>query len=155
MITTFNWHHAYYVPWAKGALNRHVPGSSLVDNGDTGEAGYHSAIRWWRENKGLGSSVIFDEATQNSLIKADQTKRPYVGWVQSALTIAGFPVLVSGFVDAKTSEAIRKFQKTRMGSRNGDGIVGPKTETALMLWSHTRPPGRARDVPKYNNNVDP
>ncbi len=155
MITIFNWHHAYYVPWAKGALNRHVPGSSLVDNANTEEPGYRSAIRWWRDYQKLGSSPVFDEATQNSLIKADQTKGSYIGWVQTALTIAGFTVFSSGFVDSKTKDAIRRFQKTRMGSKNADGIVGPKTETALMLWSHTRAPGRMRDVPKYNNYIDP
>lgn len=50
-------------------------------------------------------------------------------WLQSSLNKLGFDVPVTGVPDAKTREAIKAFQ--RKVGLSDDGLVGPKTLTAL------------------------
>lgn len=141
----------YYIPWAKGALNRHLP-AKLIDNTDA-DMDYRTAVQAWRERNGLGSSYVFDAAVQNSLVKKDNADMAYIRWVQICLVLSGEdPTLPPhGVLDSRTREAIRLFQTNEMGESGVDGVVGPKTETALFLRTNVTPPGRHRKVPAMGN----
>jgi len=53
--------------------------------------------------------------------------------VQELLTAAGFKAPPSGRVDAKTIDAINKFQKAKSGLRVPDGVVDPDGKTFKAL----------------------
>ena len=63
---------------------------------------------------------------------------PDVKVLQSALTAAGYPLSTDGEFGPKTDDAVKKFQKDK--SLVADGIVGPKTWTALEPYINAGPP---------------
>ncbi len=151
MPIPFIWYDKfYYVPWAKGALNRNLP-ATLPDDVDT-DLNYRLAIKAWRERKLLPSGYEFDAAVQNSLIKLDNANPEYIKWVQKCLAASGEdPSLkATGSKNAATIDAIKIFQTNEVGLKD-DGVVGPKTETALYLRTGIKPPGRYRKLPALGN----
>jgi outer membrane protein OmpA-like peptidoglycan-associated protein len=64
----------------------------------------------------------------------------YIRWVQSSLNkILGLRLVMDGILGPATRSAIRSFQQRRGLTVNG--IVGPKTETALIAAGASTPPG--------------
>jgi peptidoglycan hydrolase-like protein with peptidoglycan-binding domain len=67
---------------------------------------------------------VMNETTSRSSV-------PYIKWVQESLnTILGLNLAVDGDKGPKTRSAIRSFQS--QNGLNDDGIVGPKTEAAII-----------------------
>lgn len=148
----FTWYQqAYFIPWAKGSINRNLP-AKLIDNAEI-DFDYRTALEAWNNKAKLGSKYVLDEATQISLVAADMANAAYIAWIQLALVISGEGkgILPTGSLDLKTTQAIKKFQKDRMSTAKQDGLVGAKTETALFLRSKLKPPGRFRPIPSMGN----
>ena len=152
----FTWYQQfYYIPWAKGSINRNLP-TNLTDNTEI-DFHYRTAVQAWNQKAKLGSSYVNDQDTQISLVAADMANPKYITWVQVALVLSGegSGIMPTGSMDLKTREAIKKFQKDRMGAAVPDGLVGPKTETALILRTNHKPPGRFRPIPAMGNHEIP
>ena len=76
----------------------------------------------------------------------NRSSREYVRWVQESLNkIMGLRLVVDGIKGVQTTSAIRSFQ-TRAGLVV-DGIVGPKTEAALIGAGASRPPTTSSPTP--------
>jgi hypothetical protein len=72
----------------------------------------------------------------------NRKSRDYVRWVQGSLNLALQTRLsVDGIMGRRTRKAIRKFQK--LSGMKADGIVGSRTEAALLSGGAGPPPGRA------------
>ena len=147
---------AEYVRWVQISLNR-IMGLRLSVNGIMGPE-TRSAIRSFQVQKGLPGTGIVGPDTERALIAAgtgrssktgeleasdieigDQEgqaevnrKSPgYIRWVQQSLNkILGLRLVVDGMMGSQTRSAIRSFQSLQ--GLKADGIVGPKTEAALV-----------------------
>jgi outer membrane protein OmpA-like peptidoglycan-associated protein len=99
---------------------------------------------WFRR----GSSIVL--RPQNEWLSGNEevwqgevsrNKPEYIRWVQRALNqILGLRLPLSGVINARTRSAIRSFQQRQ--KLVADGIVGPKTEVALIAQVVERPPVR-------------
>src|SRR5262245_46300382 len=79
------------------------------------------------------------ELGESWLGEVDQRGPAFVRWVQSALNqIAGAGLAVDGALGARTRNAIRRFQRSRR--LVADGVVGPRTERALIEAGASPPP---------------
>jgi peptidoglycan hydrolase-like protein with peptidoglycan-binding domain len=78
--------------------------------------------------------------------RAAQRRSPaYIRWVQQSLNrILGTRMYVNGMMGPRVSNAVRAFQG-RAGLP-ADGVVGPRTEAALIAAGAPVPPGRARQA---------
>jgi peptidoglycan hydrolase-like protein with peptidoglycan-binding domain len=72
--------------------------------------------------------------------EVNRKSREYARWIQSSLNqVNGSGLVVDGIVGPKTRSAVRSFQQQR--GLVVDGIVGPITEAALVAAGAPNPPG--------------
>ncbi len=162
----FQWNDNYYVPWAKGTLNRHlpvipqpIPYPGMMSPPWMGRLpdipqptqDYRNAVGLWQAHLRVPKTSLFDAIVQNSLIKADQASSAYLGWIKTALRAAG--IGPGGRVATTIAEGLWMFQRDVLRLANPDGVPGPKTETGLIFISRTLPPGRTVVPPVYNNRI--
>ena len=81
----------------------------------------------------------------------------YIRWLQAALNrILGLNLVVDGVMGTQTRSAVRTFQQRR--GLAADGVVGPRTEAALIAAGAPRPgggaPATAAACPPQPVNVD-
>jgi peptidoglycan hydrolase-like protein with peptidoglycan-binding domain len=135
---------ADYIRWVQSSLNR-ILGLRLTVDGIM-EPETRSAIRSFQKRQGLPVTGIVGPETDRALVAAgadqpppteelqgevSRSSRDYIRWVQSSLNkILGLRLAVDGIMGQATRSAIRSFQQRR--GLVADGIVGPKTEQALL-----------------------
>src|SRR5437899_436772 len=90
-------------------------------------------------------SYVEQEFVRPSRLVADpraaQRRSPaYIRWVQQSLNrIMGTRIYVNGMMGPRVSNAVRAFQgRQRLPA---DGVVGPRTEAALIAAGAGQPPG--------------
>ncbi|HUG60567.1 MAG TPA: peptidoglycan-binding domain-containing protein, partial [Methylomirabilota bacterium] len=135
-----------YIAWVQRSLNR-ILGCGLITNGvDTPE--YREQVKEFKYGYLLGSSGTVGVAEQNALITANAHTYEYVNWVKSALDHAGVTSSLrqNGDIDKDTKEAIKSFQA--YSRLKDDGVVGARTETALLELARAMPPGHLKQGPK-------
>lgn len=80
------------------------------------------------------------EAVDDWLGEVNRRSRSYIRWVQRSLNrIIRASLAVDGILGRRTRQAIRSFQ--RQGGLRADGIVGSRTEAALIAAGASPPPG--------------
>ncbi len=85
--------------------------------------------------------------------EVNRSSRDYVRWVQSSLNkIMGLRLSVDGSIGTQTRSAIRSFQQ-RQGLR-ADGIVGSRTEAALIASGASPPPTDKMPTPILTGRPD-
>lgn len=98
---------------------------------------------------GQGESAIFPERESEILpetgrkCKTDWCSPDYIQWVQKSfnrIAKAGKKLREDGFLDRYTHGAISRFQE--LHGLKSDGIVGPKTEQAIVSTGATQPPAQ-------------
>jgi peptidoglycan hydrolase-like protein with peptidoglycan-binding domain len=90
----------------------------------------------------FGEDELFDELEweQEEEGEVNRSSRDYVRWVQNALNqLLGLRLAVDGVKGAQTRSAIRSFQQRV--NLTADGVVGSKTEAALIAAGAGQPPG--------------
>lgn len=133
----------HYIQWVQRSLNR-LLGASLICDGKTSKP-YFDAVREFQWSRGLTSTGVVDQKTQNALIKANEIDPVYVLWVQEELNVAGAGALVeNGVKTYKTKLAIKTFQAYQSPDIKDDGFVGAKTELKLIKVRGRLPPGHIR-----------
>ena len=77
----------------------------------------------------------------------------YVSWVQHSLNqVLGLRLAVDGQMGPQTRSAIRSFQQKQ--GLTADGVVGPKTEAALVAAGAPPPPGASTPTPSQTGVID-
>jgi murein L,D-transpeptidase YcbB/YkuD len=123
-----------YIRWVQRSLN--LRGDCVQVNG-LDNPGYREAVKRFQNSiRGLTDNGQIDARTQDALILSNQSKPIYIDWIQTALNHPK-----TGKLDPN---AIRQFQEVAhfMDSNvKVDGVVGPKTEAAIVRLAFTQPPG--------------
>lgn len=97
----------------------------------------------------MGESAVFPERKSEILpetgrkCKTDWCSPDYIQWVQKSfnrIAKAGKKLREDGFLDQYTRGAISRFQE--LHGLKPDGIVGPKTEQAIVSTGATQPPAQ-------------
>ena len=150
-----------YIRWVQRALNN--SGLCLTVDGKDTQV-YREAVKRFRDSVGLTPGDKVDVTTQDALIKANERNLGYVLWLQMALAhlhdagdlaIPPLPQLERdrAKLGPGTRKAIRAFQQRLVEGvihptglpvkikLKVDGVVGPKTETALAEFAASEPPG--------------
>lgn len=136
-----------YINWVKRSLNRRF--NAKLPMGRSTDPAYQQAVKRFQSEVGLNASGEVDSATQNQLIKANESDSNYMEWVQKALNKTGAELTISRRKDKSTLAAIRGFQAYHTGVYKDlkikvDGFIGAKTETALIRATQTLPPGHLK-----------
>ena len=124
-------------------------GSTLLDDGMKG-AQYRFWVEQFKVNQNLTPNGEVDSPTQDALMTRNWNYGDYVEWVQRALNRSGETegkLPVSGKWNDATSDAVRDFQNNE--GLVVDGFVGSKTETALLMRTGIRVPGRLMTATPY------
>ena len=123
-----------YIRWVQRSLN--LRGNCLQVNG-LDSLGYRKAVQGFQKSVGgLTANGKVDARTQDALILSNQRNPFYIDWVQTALNHPKTNKL--------DSNAIRQFQEVAHfmdPNVKVDGVVGPKTEAAIVRLAFTQPPG--------------
>lgn len=130
------WHWEYNPPGFKERFEGSVAGTREFETSLRPELefGDHESEAWEWMPKLLPAGEVWES-------EVNRNGSEYVRWVQQALNrILGLQLTVDGLAGVKTRSAIRSFQ-TQQGLV-ADGIVGPKTEAALLA-AGAPPPGSA------------
>ena len=123
-------------------------GADLDDSEWEGEAGRQRRPRVPRFPKrprpvmvrGRRRPLVLDQTDVEWEEEIDRKSRGYVRWVQRSLNqLLRIRLAVDGIIGPKTRSAIRRFQRVR--GLAVDGIVGPRTERALVAAGAGQPPG--------------
>ncbi len=134
-----------YVQWVQRSLNRLLEISLVVD-GDDRSVPYRSAVLEFNLLYLRRNFDGVDEKTQNALIKANEKDWRYVTWLQSTLcrALSKPPMQAAPAGDLAMNSATRQLvsflQRTQDGL-DSDGVVGFRTEAALMSTTGTAAPG--------------
>jgi peptidoglycan hydrolase-like protein with peptidoglycan-binding domain len=122
-----------YIKWVQRSLN--LRGECLQVDGLESPA-YRAAVKRFQNKVGLSDTGKIDARTQDALILSNQRNPFYISWVQTALN------------HPKTARldpvAIRQFQEVAHfldPNIKVDGVVGPKTEAAIVRIAFLQPPG--------------
>src|SRR5215216_794447 len=113
-------HDAEYIKWVKRSLNRLFAGYADIRTTDgTPTPRYRELIKAFQREINcptLDGSV--DKETQERIVAISNVdtngwSRLYIKWFQEALQLAGFGngFAADGYMNARTKEAIRSFQK--------------------------------------------
>jgi peptidoglycan hydrolase-like protein with peptidoglycan-binding domain len=120
-----------YIKWVQRSLN--LQGEFCQVDGRDSPA-YREAVKRFKKKVGLPENGQVDKDTQDALILSNQRNSSYVDWVQTALnhpkTIKLDPALIRQF-----QEAARVLDPTI----RVDGVVGPKTEAAIVRIAFKKP----------------
>jgi peptidoglycan hydrolase-like protein with peptidoglycan-binding domain len=122
-----------YIKWVQRSLN--LSGECLQVDGIDRPA-YREAVKRFQRKVKLPDNGQVDKHTQDALIRSNQRNPIYIDWVQAALNLRRTARL--------DPNAIRRFQEVvHMVDPNVkvDGVVGPKTEGAIIRFTFSRPPG--------------
>ena len=169
-----------YIRWVQNALNRIMNTRLPVD----GIMGFETrnALRRFQQQAGLLPTGFVGPPTEKALVAAltkqtpqqkyehefadeafidlkgeeeiNRRSRAYIRWLQGALNrIMGFNLAIDGIAGPQTRNSIRRFQR-RQGLKS-DGIVGPKTERALVAAGAGAPPIQAVRPPATIAPEDP
>jgi hypothetical protein len=138
-----------YINWVKRSLNR-LYGAKLVSDAagsTTGE--YRTLVERFQKENGLKADGEVNKATQDALIKANESNRGYMVWVHRALESDPVfsdpplttPTSAGSFKSNGMRLGIRSFQNRRKRDLAVDGFVGAKTESRLIQACKCLPPG--------------
>lgn len=117
-------------------------GAAVGDAGGTEQEQFLGPL--WKWLGGYGSPN--QAQTPATAVTVDRNSPAYIRWVQGALNrVLGLRLAVDGISGTQTRSAIRSFQQ-RQGLV-ADGIVGQRTEQALIAAGGGQPPGSVPTPP--------
>ena len=122
-----------YIKWVQRSLN--LRGECMQADGLDSSA-YRAAVKRFQKKVGMPDNGKVDARTQDALILSNQRNPFYINWVQTALNLPKTANLAPA--------AIRQFQEVAHfldPNIKIDGVVGPKTEAAIVRMAFLPPPG--------------